>query len=638
MCGIAGLFNVGDERCMMGMLEVLARRGPDGSGIWRDSNLPVCLGHTRLAIQDLSDAGSQPMLSNCGRYVLVLNGEIYNHLDLRKNDYLSAKRWRGRSDTETVVELIAECGLEFSLSLLVGMFAAAVFDRQAKILWLVRDRLGEKPLYWSADDNSFAFASDIDSIKKLKKDRLKISESALFSYFQYGYVPAPFSIYEGVNKLEPGKILKFSLKLEGGFEVEHRSYWDFSNILIENNDLNYDHNITNSDIKNQIFSTVSGQLISDAPVGVFLSGGIDSSLIAAVAAEVSEHPIKTFSVGFPDSDFNEAPYAKIIADYIGSDHRQIEINEKDCLDAIPKMAEVYSEPFADSSQIPTYLLCQFAAESVKVALTGDGGDEVFAGYNRHIFFQNNQRFLKNIPEFFGKIAMGSMKYGSLHAIRFFLQNKSDHSNNAAVLQNLNDKMYKACQLFGKDSKTAYDILTRYGSDFEIVNHGSFGDKISDAFSFVKSPAQYAMARDTVGYLPDDILVKVDRAAMYNSLETRAPFLDHRLISLAWKIQINRHIARGKGKLILRTILQDYVPKQAFERPKAGFAIPLSKWLRGPLRSFVGDTFSSKPCQNDDLINSKALLRMFDLHCDNALDLSGSLWAALMYLEWKRLRS
>lgn len=634
MCGIAGIFNSGTDESIIEMLHALSRRGPDGQGVWQDTHLNLKLGHTRLAIQDLSEAGKQPMLSRCGRFVVTLNGEIYNHKKIRRAYLSDIFNWRGTSDTETLVELVAKVGIDSALEKLVGMFAFAVFDIRKKTLTLVRDRLGEKPIYWSATQNSIVFTSDIGAMRSAPQGPMEISGRAMSHYFEYGYVPAPLSIYDNVSKLEPGSYVEFVLSQYGIESSKQRKYWDFQGLILGLQSGNPRTEFAQDEVERQLTATIKDQLIADVPVGVFLSGGIDSSVVAMLMAKVSSEKIKTFSIGFNVPSYDESEYARKVAEYIGSDHDELILSENDCIKALSTMPDIYSEPFADSSQIPSYLLSKLASESVTVALTGDGGDEVFGGYNRHIFLQRYQHILKHVPHVFGQAASLPIGRALIEGLAKVIEASSTLKSKPSVNQNLSNKMYKATQLFGKTTSDAYELLSRIAHPLDIVSEQVIRVSSDPEVSPLISRGHYAMARDTVSYLPDDVLVKVDRAAMYCSLETRAPFLDHRLIELVWSLPTNQKIRNGRGKLLLRRILEKNLPRELFARPKAGFAIPLASWLRGPLKELAGDLFFSAIVKDDPFIDHSKLSDLWDKHTGHQSDNSSLLWAVLMYSQWK----
>ena len=597
------------------MTEALQHRGPDDDGIWVDAG--IALGHRRLAILDTSYAGAQPMLSACGRYAIAFNGEIYNHRDLRQDlaDAGSAPEWHGHSDTETLLAGIATWGVDATLKRAMGMFAFAVWDRSLRRLSLARDRMGEKPLYWGWVGATLVFGSELKALRKHPGFPSDVCKAALAKYLQFGYVPAPHSIHPGVYKLEPGCILDVSdiapstaphEPLRPGDAVGSlsiRRYWSLDEqIDTASTSQIGDNPAAIGTLEQTLTAAVRRQMVADVPVGAFLSGGIDSSLIAALMQKTSSRPVQTFTIGFEDAAFNEAPNALAVARHLGTDHTEIIVTEKEAQDVIPNLPDIYDEPFADSSQIPTYLVCRAARSQVKVALSGDAGDELFGGYNRYVWGPRIWRRLNWMPSSvrrsFGKV-IGAVpvsawdKVGALTGGTFSRSGEKAHrlARSLHDVQNMDD---------------LYVSLVSAWPGRQMVNGLEHvpSTRLDDALPAClrDDPVGRMMAMDMRSYLPDDILCKVDRAAMAVSLETRMPFLDPAVLAIAARLPARMKIRDGQGKWALRQVLYKHVPRALIERPKTGFSIPVGEWLRGPLRDWAEDLLSPAALAVDDLID------------------------------------
>ncbi len=638
MCGIAGFVTRNKNCKIQNELEKMANciinRGPDDSGFWQDEQLGIGLAHRRLSILDISQSGHQPMSSNSGRFIIIFNGEIYNHLDIRtKIENLNkTHKWIGHSDTETILSSIETFGIEVTIQMLVGMFSIAIWDKQLEEMTLCRDRAGEKPLYYGLIENTFYFASELKSIAANSFFKKDIDKKSLGQYFKYGYVPCPSSIYKGINKLKPGCLIRFKLATFNFTEV---TYWSL-NTVIES------RRIQTSTVSSQIDQldfllnqSVKGQMLSDVPLGAFLSGGVDSSLIVAIMQNQSSKPIKTFTIGFEDQKFNEAIYAKNIAHHLGTEHNELYLSSKDALNVVPEISSIYDEPFSDSSQIPTFLVSKLAKEKVTVALSGDGGDELFAGYNRYLLTNQTWNKISLLPKSF-RVQLAKMmrlidseNWDQLYKLFSWTIPKVKRMNN------FGDKISKASFVIGSNNpEELYDRLVSTWQDSDNPVFSFSADHLND-FSLHSNinVVEKMMAKDFLNYLPDDILVKVDRAAMSNSLETRVPFLDHRVIEFAWNISIENKLNSNVGKLILRSVLDKYVPRNLIERPKMGFGVPIGEWLKGPLKSWGESLISKDIIENAGLLDYNEIKNKWEEHQSGKRNWQYQLWSVLMFQDW-----
>jgi len=655
MCGITGIFgNLRKEEfedSIHKMSSTLSHRGPDDKGIWINTNNKIAFGHRRLSIVDLSSTGHQPMTSSCERFTVVFNGEIYNHLQLR--NLLDRDRpnqfWHGHSDTETLVVALSQWGIEKTLQQLVGMFAIAVWDSRERVLSLIRDRFGEKPLYYGWSKGVFIFGSELKSLRAYKGFNSQVDRNVLSLYMQYMYVPNPYSIFKNVYKLEPGCILQID---EGGlsqppknapfapFTAQGLSVMQWYSLydVAKNGQKNLikDENASIELLEETLLESVQSQLVADVPVGAFLSGGIDSSIVVSLMQAVSKNPVKTFTIGFEESGFNEAVYAKGVARHLGTDHHELYVTASDAIDVIPDLPYLYDEPFADSSQIPTHLVSKLAKQSVTVSLSGDAGDELFGGYNRYLWGARIWRNLKWMP-----INMRSVFSKVIQEIPVSAWDK--------VGQSFPDK-YKVSSMGDKAHRMAYRFKNVKNLDdiyHSIVTEGCMEDNLvlNDEFTLetrlnntdlvldMFESEQRMMLWDSTTYLPDDILTKVDRAAMGVGLETRIPFLDHRVAELAWRLPLDIKIRNGKGKWPVRQVLYKYVPRELIDRPKTGFAIPVGQWIRGPLHEWAADLLNESRIRNDGYFNPIMVKEMWDQHQSGRKDWSSRLWAILIFNAW-----
>jgi asparagine synthase (glutamine-hydrolysing) len=645
MCGIAGFY--GFQSYSLGEIEVIGKkmgsalkhRGPDHSGIWIDESSQLTLIHRRLSILDLSDAGNQPMKSPSFRYIVSYNGEIYNHLDIRQdlNKEFSNIKWLSSSDTETIVIAIELWGIKKAIKLFSGMFAIAVWDKKSKKLFLVRDRAGEKPLYYGWQNDVFLFGSELKTFKQHPSFEGKINRDSIQLQMKYGYVPEPYSIYKNIFKLQPGKILTldFSSKESPGSQ-ELEDYWSIEEvaILAKKNKFQGSLEQATDSLDEHLRHSISSQMLSDVPIGAFLSGGIDSSLIVSIMQDLSSNPINTFTIGFEESKFNEANYAKEIAQFLGTNHVEHYVTPNEALDVIPKLPYLYDEPFSDSSQIPTFLVSELAKQSVTVSLSGDGGDELFGGYNRHIYSQKWGNIINYTPSSIkycvAKI-LDNIKPKQLNSLEYSLASSNRRPQSIQNFSNYFSKVSKA--LNAKDSIALYDsFTTHWDSEAGLVlGAAEVTPKFFNNSNF--SLAEEMMINDFLLYLPNDILVKVDRAAMGLSLETRVPFLQEDVVSFAWSLPSEMKIHNGKGKLILRNLLGRYLPKIDFDRPKQGFAVPIEDWLRGPLEDWAESLLDKTKLEQSGYLNADVVLARWNEHKTGKRNWQTELWDVLMFQSW-----
>ncbi len=649
MCGITGFISTdlseySLKQNISSMTKKLKHRGPDDEGIWFDSNSGIALGHSRLSIVDLSAAGSQPMISECKRYYIVFNGEIYNHNSLRK-ELPNSIEWQSHSDTETLINAISKWGLKKTLSKLLGMFAFALWDKKHKKLTLVRDRLGEKPLYFGFKGKTMLFGSELKAIDAFPGSSLNINKDSLEIYLRYGYIPAPNSIYEGIYKLSPGNFIEFSLQ-----DVETRSipncskYWSFISIIKKQKTqqfLGSDIEATNQ-LENLLKKSISGQLLGDVPIGAFLSGGIDSSTVVSLMQSQSSNPINTFTIGFKEFGYDESKSAKEVSSFLGTKHNELFLTPNDALNIIPNLPNIYDEPFSDVSQIPTFLISQFASNNVKVCLSGDGGDELFCGYSRHIAGPRIWRILKNIPlklrniisNFIQKIPPS--KWEDFYYICEIFLPRHLRINFPGI------KIYKISDLIKYD--TLYEVylslISSWASPQEIILNNNINKETEDFETNnieLNDIHHQIMCMDTLNYLPNDILVKIDRAAMASSLETRLPLLDHRVIEFAWKTPLNMKLKDNRSKWLLRQVLKRYLPENLIEGPKKGFSVPIAQWLRGPLKNWADDLLDEKLIFSQNYFSAKPIKIKWEEHLSGKQDWSRQIWTILMFQSWLQKR-
>ncbi|HLF99935.1 MAG TPA: asparagine synthase (glutamine-hydrolyzing) [Acidimicrobiia bacterium] len=642
MCGIAGFLDAthaltddAARALALAMSSTLRHRGPDDEGVWVDTEVGLGLAQRRLAIVDLSPLGHQPMVSADGRHVLNFNGEAYNHEELRGELQREGVAFRGASDTEVFVEAVARWGLGPALDRTDGMFAFAVWDREERSLRLVRDRVGEKPLYYAWVGRTLVFGSELKALRAFPGFSPAIDRTALDAFLRYSYIPAPRTIYEGVSKLLPGSILDVAADGTAG---EPRSYWSFADVAESGCRSPLD--IGDADavdvVEEALRKSVGLRMLADVPVGAFLSGGLDSSTIVALMQAQSGGTAKTFTIGFDDSDYDETAHAAAVARHLGTDHTELRATPQDALDLIPTLATTYDEPFADSSQLPTMLVAALTRRHVTVGLSGDAGDELFGGYVRHGVLDRLWRRQAKVPKVVRRMAAGT-----LSAVR-----PSTWDRGAGVARSIargrvpahaGEKAHKLARVLrAPDLDAAYDALAATWPDSVPSPGGSerraSPPRLSD-LPVCLDVTERVMLRDATSYLPDDILTKVDRASMAVSLEARVPMLDHRLIELVWRLPRAVRFRPGETKWILRAILARHVPTEITDRPKMGFAVPVAEWLRGPLRTWADDLLAPGAMRAAGYLDPEPVATVWRQHLEGSRDHASALWSVLMFQAW-----
>jgi asparagine synthase (glutamine-hydrolysing) len=633
MCGIAGVLafrSVLDiDRRAKAMADAIAYRGPDGADVWSDAEAGVALSHRRLAIVDLTPTGAQPMVSANGRWIISYNGEIYNAEQIVARPDMAGLVRRGTSDTEIILESVARRGLDRTLTDLNGMFAIALWDRATRTLHLVRDRLGIKPLFYATTAADFGFASELKSFGAGGFE-FAIDKASVASFLRFGYVPTPYSIYSGVAKVRPGEVVSFGPDRQ----VHRRAYWSLDAVAEQG----LAHRFAGSDedaidaLDALLADAVSGNMISDVPLGAFLSGGIDSSMVVALMVAAKRGPVRTFSIGFPDFGYDEALYAKAVANHLGTVHEEFTVTAADALSVVPRLAEMYDEPFADSSQIPTYAISKMTRASVTVALSGDGGDELFAGYNRYALAGGQLAKLARLPIELRRglaVALQAVPDGAADLLARLLPLKLRPAQ-------AGDKLKKLAEVLGLDGDAVYMRLVSQCPDPAALTHGLSEHPVAMTWPAGKRGGLLERMQlfDSATYLPDDIMQKVDRASMAVSLEVRPPLLDHRVLEFAWTLPTHMRIRHGETKWLLRRVLDRYVPRALIERPKMGFGIPLATWLRGPLRDWAEDLLDPQHL-GGGLLDTTAVHKLWSEHIGGGRNWAYALWTILMFEAWRR---
>lgn len=660
------------EALATGMANAIAHRGPDDSGAWADAQSGVAFGHRRLSIVDLSPAGHQPMTSHAGRFVMVFNGEIYNHLEMRAEleHAGAAQAWRGHSDTETLLAGFEHWGVGVTLDKTVGMFALALWDLRERTLQLARDRFGEKPLYYGwtgteggSGERTFVFGSELKALRAYPGFSNPVCRQALVQYMRFMYVPAPRSIYQGIYKLEPGCLLTIQGRAPRSAPAEplrppavHESltlsrWWSLADVV----QAGERHQITDEAegvdaLERRLGDAVRLQSLADVPLGAFLSGGVDSSVIVALMQQNSSRPVKTFTVGFEESGFDESPHARAVAKHLGTDHTELFVKAAEAQAVIADLPAMYDEPFADSSQIPTHLVCRAARQHVTVALSGDAGDELFGGYNRYFWGPRIWSKLAWMP-FPMRHALGAaisaLPVTGWDALSTPVNALLPRGKGVALAGQKAHKL--AARLHAvRGMDDLYLSLVSEWQDPAAVVRGEGDRPVIEPASLLNDPLPETtfsglegvansplrmMYRDSMTYLPDDILCKVDRAAMAASLETRVPFLDHRVAELAWQLPIGMKLRDGQGKWALRQMLYKHVPRELIERPKAGFGIPVGQWLRGPLRPWAEGLLDAQRLRAEGYFHPEPIRLKWDEHLAGQRDHTACLWAVLMFQAW-----
>ncbi|MGA7388942.1 MAG: asparagine synthase (glutamine-hydrolyzing) [Pseudolabrys sp.] len=637
MCGITGLIdyrladNSGQlEARAKAMADAIAYRGPDGSGVWSDAQAGVALAHRRLAIIDLTPTGAQPMISADGRWVISYNGEVYNAATIAASSELQGVAFRGTSDTEVILESIARRGLDRTLADLNGMFAIALWDRQTRILHLIRDRLGIKPLFFAATKRGLWFASELKALVAAGVD-LDIDPASVASFLRFGYVPTPFSIFLGVEKLKPGEIVS----IDAHRAITRRQYWSLSDVAATGLANPWTGSDTDAEaaLNDLLSDAVSAQMISDVPLGAFLSGGIDSSTVVALMVAAGKGPVRTFSIGFPDFGYDESVHAKAVAVHLGTIHEELTVTAADALRVVPQLADIYDEPFADSSQIPTHAISKLTRAHVTVALSGDGGDELFGGYNRYSLADGPLARLARLPLPLRRGAAALLN-AIPPSVADLLAQVAPRKLRAAQPA---DKLKKLAEVMLLEGDAVYLRLVSQCPDPAALTHGLVEHPIKlrwDGQTGRNNALERMQLFDTSTYLPDDILQKVDRASMAVSLEVRPPLLDHRVVEFAWRLPRHLRVRAGESKWLLRRVLDHYVPRELVERPKMGFGVPLANWLRGPLREWAEDLLDPQRL-GGGFLDVHAVRQLWLDHVDGGRNWAYALWTVLMFEAWRR---
>nr|WP_166178104.1 asparagine synthase (glutamine-hydrolyzing) [Altererythrobacter segetis] len=637
MCGIVGFLGpTAREEAGISLVRRMSakidHRGPDDSGAWIDTEAGVALGHCRLAIIDLSPAGHQPMTSASGRYVIVYNGEIYNFPDLRQTleESGAAGPWRGHSDTEVLLAAIEHWGVEGALAHLNGMFAFALWDRRVRKMILARDRVGEKPLYYGRSKGTTLFGSELKALQEHPDFRGELDRQALTSFFRFNYIPAPRSIWTGIAKLLPGHYVE--IDGASGEIGEPRAYWSLREVALAGASEPFPNTPDLVDrLEALLLDAVGIRMTADVPLGAFLSGGVDSATIVAMMQAQSTRPVQTFTIGFDEARFNEAEHARAVAEHLGTEHTELYVRPRDALDLVPRMPRIWDEPFSDSSQIPTLLLSELTRRHVTVSLSDDAGDELFGGYNRYVLGARIWNALSRVP----RSARGALSA----VLSAHLTGRVANSISSVVpqLRNLNfgDRLPKVAQILKEYTQEAVyrRLASHTDKPAELVVGGQepkvWGSQIPEFADF----REWMMYLDTLTYLPDDILVKVDRASMATSLESRVPFLDPRLIEFAWKVPMSAKIRGSTGKHILRQVLDRHVPRNLIDRPKMGFGVPIEEWLRGPLRDWASALLDPSRLRQEGYLNPSPIEKMWSEHSTGARRWHYQLWDVLMFQAW-----
>lgn len=656
MCGLTGIFGPVDRLAgtsggggyaalTKAMTDAIIHRGPDSDGLWVDADAHIALGHRRLSILDLSPAGAQPMQSQDGRFAIALNGEIYNFAALRErlDKTHGPIGWRGHSDTEILIESFARDGIQPTLDMIDGMFAIAVFDKQTRELTLIRDAFGEKPLYYGLWNGCLLFGSEMRSLEAVPGFAPQMNLNALGDFFKYSYIPGPASIWQGIAKLPPAHLLSINLRhIASGTLPEPQAWWDMAGDALTARENSFDGSLEQAiDSAEQLMREgTARRMVSDVPLGAFLSGGIDSSLTVAMMQSSTGRPVRTFSIGMAEDGFDESPAAKAVADHLGTDHTELVLTPEQVQDAVPAISAVHDEPFADSSQVPTYLVSKMARRDVTVALSGDGGDEIFGGYNR--YFQGPRVWNKasRLPAPIRRLAGGIMAGIPGGFIDGAVRLAGPLAPRELAAGRPAEKLKKLARVMAMPDEAAFhdrllatsdDPLAILSQDAILTAIPSRLDRRAAALSF----AERAMLLDTSNYMVDDVLVKVDRAAMANSLETRTPYLDRDLFRFAWSLPATMRAGGGEGKTILRELLYRHVPRELVDRPKAGFAIPVGRWLRNGLREWAESELSEETLGQSGLLNTTTIRRRWLEHLSGKRDHETMLWNVLMFQAWSR---
>ena len=647
MCGIAGFYTPrplsGATETLRRMNDTIAHRGPDAQGEWFDPARGVALAHRRLAIVDLTEEGRQPMRSASGRYTIVFNGEIYNFLRIRADLETLGHRFRGHSDTEVMLAAFEEWGLEPSLRRFIGMFAFALWDSAQGELTLVRDRLGKKPLYYSVANGRLIFGSELKALRVFPGFTANIDRQALTLFLRYRYVPAPHTIYAGVSKIMPAHFVRFQARGDAVVEIESRCFWNAAAVQTDAAAQAIPVSLDEAadQLDKLLHDAVELRMIADVPHGAFLSGGIDSSLIVALMQALSSRPVRTFTIGFNEGEYNEAQHAKVVARHLGTDHTEAYLTPGETLAIIPKLPQLYDEPFSDSSQIPTALVCAMARRHVTVALSGDGGDEGFAGYSRYVQARDTWGRMSRVPAVLLHAAGRTIQHVPMAFWEYLAKLSRPIASGKFRADAFGYRMLRLADRLGCSTpQQLYRHLMSYWlAPMTLVVDGSEPRTVLSEAPQRKGSDQFVdqmMLLDTLMYLPDDILVKVDRASMAVALEVRAPLLDHRVLEFAWRLPLGLKLQGGRGKIVLRKVLSRYLPEELFDRPKTGFAVPIYQWLRGPLRDWAEDLLDARRLDREGYLRALPIRKVWHslLSGRSEWEYGGDLlWSVLMFEAW-----